>query len=68
MEAIPCPSASPDLNPIENLRKLLKNRVYRKLQKTKGQLNSATLVAWDEITKDALQNLINSMQSRALQC
>ena len=68
VEAIPWPSASPDLNPIENLWKLLKDRVERKLPKTKEQLISATLVAWDEITMDTLQNLINSMQSRALQC
>ena len=68
VEAIPWPSASQDLNPIENLLKLLKDRVERTLPKTKEQFISATLVAWNEITMDTLQNLINSMQGRALQC
>jgi transposase len=62
------PAFSPDLNPIESLWDLLKNwiadnYVMEDLKDYKV-LRKALIEAWNSITKEQLDHLINSMQKR----
>ncbi len=60
------PSRSPDLNPIENLWGILVRRVYvngRQFENVQS-LKEAILKAWDEIPRETLQKLVDSMKDR----
>jgi transposase len=58
--------ASPDLNPIENLWKQLKDAVQKRsaIIKTTADLKTALLEAWTDIEKDSWDVLIDSMPER----
>jgi transposase len=58
------PSGSPDLNPIENLWAILKDRVALLHPTTLEELEDAIRTAWNEITPDLIANLIGSMPER----
>ena len=65
------PPQSPDLNPIENLWSLLKEKVSRHSPTTSDQLWSITKQEWDSIPDDAIIALYESMTHRIktmLQC
>lgn len=70
---LPCmdwPSRSPDLNPMENLWGIMVQAVYgggRQYKKVDA-LKEALLAAWDAIPQATLDKLIDSMNSRFLQC
>lgn len=58
------PAQSPDLNPIENLWKDVKNTVGQKKVRNKEELWQEILKAWKAIPVERCQNLINSMPRR----
>ena len=59
------PGNSPDLNPIENLWAILKEKVRKRASPDKITLIENIIDIWNnEISKDLLQNLTNSMKSR----
>ena len=56
---------SPDLNPVENLWKILKDGVSKKKPRTKTELISAIIKVWThEISNDVLRDLSESMPKR----
>ena len=56
---------SPDLNPIENLWRILKQKVSLKKFNNFRELQNATIQAWaTEITKNLCEKLVSSMPSR----
>ena len=67
------PPYSPDLNPIENLWSILKQRicerypelvVLKKSAAAKNRLIEAAKEVWDELEDDLFENLLNSMPRR----
>ena len=57
---------STDLNPIENLWKLLSNAVYanEKQYTSRKELEKAIKEAYEKIDPDQLENLVKSMEKR----
>ena len=59
------PANSPDLNEIENLCKVLKNKVALKNPKTINELKKAIYLIWSkDISKDLCKRLVHSMKRR----
>ena len=63
------PPYSPDLNPIENLWGILAQKVYANGRQYNNieELKSSVLTAWDEISPNIIDNLINSMPARVFE-
>lgn len=65
IKCIEFPSYSPDLNPIENVFGMLKN----KIRKRKGEINSENFLKiikeeWNKLDQNMIKNIINSMPNR----
>jgi hypothetical protein len=62
------PSLSPDMNPIENLWGIMARRVYKNARQysSVGELKTAILGVWDEISVNLLAKLTSSMFGRCL--
>lgn len=58
------PPQSPDLNPIENVWKYLKQRMQQKHIYTKEALVSLLQTEWDSIDQEYIRNLIDSVPDR----
>ena len=58
------PSNSPDLNPIENLWRILKMRVSDLKPKNTEQLRKCIQKIWKNLSKDLSERLINTMPDR----
>lgn len=58
------PSNSPDLNPIENVWHIMKQRITAMKPSNEQELRDAVRIAWESITPDILSNLLNSMPER----
>jgi transposase len=59
------PANSPDLNPIENLWKLLKDHVQQKHRPAHAnEMNMALTTEWEAITSEKLESLVASMPER----
>ena len=63
---LPWPGNSPDLNPIENVWRLVKHRIAQQTISTKQQLISAIIDAWfrDTSLQQSIISLIESMPRR----
>ena len=58
------PSNSPDLNPIENIWSLLKNKVKKITAKNINELKENINKCWNELEEEHIINTINSMSKR----
>jgi transposase len=58
------PANSPDLNPIENLWFILKDRVRRHRPKSLDELKYYIQLEWDKITEEDIKKLVKTMQKR----
>lgn len=58
------PSNSPDLNPIENIWRILKVKVRKLHPQNLSQLKAAILLSWRELPLNLAQNLVDSMPTR----
>jgi len=58
------PSNSPDLNPIENIWALLKNKVKKRQNKTIDEFKVSIKECWNEIDQEHINNAIKSMSKR----
>lgn len=63
------PAQSPDLNPIENIWGWMARKVYanRKQYRSLEEIEVAVKQAWRDIEKDFIDNLLSSMQNRAIE-
>ncbi|KAA2236352.1 hypothetical protein F0L68_41795 [Solihabitans fulvus] len=64
MSALPWPSISPDLNPIEHLWGVLKRKVEEKKPRNIQQLKQAVEDEWMSIQPATSANLVESMPRR----
>ena len=63
------PGNSPDLNPIENLWAIMKQRLEEvKPATTLDSLQNTLKTVWSEISPETLQNLVASMPGRIASC
>lgn len=62
------PANSPDLNPIENLWSVMKNRVEKLDPRNTDAIINALNHVWDDITQELRESLINSMQEGIRLC
>lgn len=64
------PANSPDLSPIENLWKWMKNRISERIHRIRNaaQMELALVEVWGLITADVLMNLVASMPRRLAEC
>jgi hypothetical protein len=62
------PSKSPDLNPIENLWHLLKQRVRKRLPQNTESLTQCILEEWSSLDDQTVSNLCASIHSRLIHC
>jgi len=66
IKSLPWPAQSPDLNSIENLWKILKDRTQQRkpFPRTVEQLKTALREEWCKLEPGVLLNLVNSMPKR----
>jgi ABC-type transport system involved in cytochrome c biogenesis ATPase subunit len=71
------PPYSPDLNPIENLWKVLKSRICERYPEISAYPKSAVALArlieaaeelWSEVEDEVVKNVVNSMPDRLNAC
>jgi transposase len=58
------PANSPDLNPIENVWRLLKYRVGKPFPKTEAEVRQYVQEEWEKITVQDFQHYVSSMRER----
>ena len=68
IQVLPWPSASPDLNPIENVWSFIKFKISKKKIKSIRQLKREILNIWNGFEITYAQNLVNSMKNRISSC
>ena len=68
MESYANPPRSPDLAPIENVWRILKQRVKQHRPRTLADLKYWLIIEWEAITYEEINRLIDSMPQRIRQC
>jgi len=65
MEFLGWPAQSPDLNPIENLRAIMKRNITAQIiPKSVGDLEKQLLNEWRSVPQEIINELIDTMPSR----
>ncbi len=64
VRALNWPACSPDLSPIENICRIIKQKVCQRWPRTLQQLETYIRQEWDQIPTSILQKLITSMPRR----
>lgn len=64
LEVMEWPPYSPDLNPIENLWSIVKQKVYKRYPKNHNELKAFLVEEWKAIGQSTIDNLIASMVKR----
>ncbi|RDD37107.1 Transposable element Tcb1 transposase [Trichoplax sp. H2] len=64
IKVLPWPGNSPDLNPIENLWKLIKDRVAAKKSQSLASLTINIQAVWNEFPVNYCVNLVSSIPKR----
>jgi hypothetical protein len=62
------PPGSPDLNPIERLRAIIKQELEIINPKNLTELKASVKIIWDNIDHSTIRSLIESMPSRIEKC
>ncbi len=60
------PACSPDLSPIENVRRILKRKMRQRRPRTVAHLKTCLQEEWDKITPETLHHLVSSVPKRLL--
>ena len=68
VQRLPWPPQSPDLNPIENVWKILKCKLRTYQPRTIVGMKKKILKIWRQLSIDYAENLVNSMPSRLEAC
>ena len=70
VQVLPWPALSPDMAPIEHVWDILGQRVSRLAAQPQNlqQLQAALQAEWWNIPQRTIQNIINSMRSRCIEC
>jgi transposase len=58
------PANSPDLNPIENLWQIIKNKVEKRMPQNVEELKEFLVEEWEAISKETVNNLVSSIKNR----
>lgn len=66
IKSLAWPSNSPDLNPIENIWSILKRKVNEIHNETKTDFIKCISEKWNGISKETINNVIDSMSKRIL--
>jgi transposase len=61
------PANSPDLNPIENVWAILKERVRKRCPETKEELQQVAIEEWDSIPQKVIKKTVESFEKRCAQ-
>ena len=64
IQTVKAPPYSPDLNPIEGIWNIIKQRLRRRVFNTKDEMKEALQEEWDKITIDEIRDRIADMPRR----
>lgn len=71
LTSIPWPAQSPDLNPLENLWRILKHRISRRVEgrpRSIDEMKALLQAEWEELDISTWKNMIESMPKRVQEC
>jgi transposase len=68
IEIIEWPVCSPDLNPVENVWRIMKDIIEKQEPNNMNNFNTAIANVWDKLSTELLKALIESMSKRIEEC